>query len=107
MRVLRTPSIKQLLAQAGDEFVWAQTVVLRVGEGFEVRHVEDRSRLRAELRTLRPPEVRQLAQFRAGGEFRPLKSAPNLPSGWRVEAHGETELELILNHLYPGSVADW
>src|SRR5438874_1368769 len=99
MRVLPTPAIKQFLAQAGDEFVWAQAFVLRAGEGFEVRHVEDRSRARAELKTLRPQEIRQLAQFRADGEFRPLKSAPNLQSGWRVEAQNETELEIILNHL--------
>ena len=45
-------------------------------------------------------------QFTAKGVFRPLKSAPNLQSGWRVVAGNRSELEMALNHLYPGAIAD-
>jgi hypothetical protein len=51
--------------------------------------------------------LRALAQFTTGGAFRPLKAAPNLRRGWRASAADDDALELALNHLYPGAVADW
>jgi hypothetical protein len=48
-----------------------------------------------------------LVQFTAAGAFRPLKSAPNLRRGWRVSLADDDALELALNHLYPGAIADW
>ena len=59
------------------------------------------------LRLLADGEIRPLAQFSSSGAFRPLKSAPNLPAGWRVAARDERALGAALHHLYPGAVADW
>jgi len=36
-----------------------------------------------------------------------LKSAPNLRRGWRIAAKSDLELELALNRLYPGFLADY
>jgi hypothetical protein len=59
------------------------------------------------LRLISLTELRSLAQFTAGGAFRPLKAAPNLPSGWRALAATDVALGMALNHLYPGAVVDW
>lgn len=51
--------------------------------------------------------MRALALDTATGAFRPLKSAPNLRSGWRALPADETELGEALQHLHPGAIADW
>jgi hypothetical protein len=69
--------------------------------------MEDREAAAESLRLVKANEARTLAQFTATGEFRPLKSAPTLQRGWRMRLAGEAELELALNQLYPGAIADW
>jgi hypothetical protein len=91
----------------GAERVLAQVLLRRRGTGFELRHVEDRSRKSVSLRTVRLDQLRRLAQFTAEGVFRPLKSAPNLQTGWKCLARSAPDLETALNHLYPGALADW
>lgn len=61
----------------------------------------------ATLRLLGQNDIRPVAQFTARGAFRPLKSAPDLQSGWRVTARDANALGAALNLLYPGAVADW
>jgi hypothetical protein len=41
------------------------------------------------------------------GAFRPLKTSPNLQTGWRFLAREEAQLEFALNTLYPGAMANW
>ena len=45
--------------------------------------------------------------FSANGQFRPLRSSPDLPSGWVLSCVGLVELWRALQEIYPGSVADW
>ena len=101
------PALQAFVAQIGRELVLAQALIRRVEPGYELRHVADRDRAPKSLRELRLSDLRELAQFTAGGAFRPLKSAPNLARGWRFIARDQTELEAALNRLYPGAVADW
>ncbi|HKQ39789.1 MAG TPA: DR2241 family protein, partial [Verrucomicrobiae bacterium] len=90
-------------AQMGDEFIFGQVLIQRAGEGFRLRHVDDRER--HDFTTAK--DLRQTAQFTQSGAFRPLKSAPNLSRGWRADLQNAEELGLALNVLYPGAVADW
>jgi hypothetical protein len=101
------PALKTFIAQLGDELLFAQIVIRQVGRGYELRHEADRQRASEELRLTPVPELRVLALHTADSAFRPLKSAPNLRSGWRVAAHNDEELETALHHLYPGAIADW
>jgi hypothetical protein len=55
---------------------------------------------------VRPEDARTLANFNANGEFRPLKSTPDLPGGWILRASSPEELEVALNHFYPNALAD-
>ena len=101
------PALRQFATQLGDAVVLAQVLVRRQGQGFEHRHVADRSVDPSTLRDLKPEALRTLAQFTADGAFRPLKSAPNLASGWRTFAADVEELGVALERLYPGAIADW
>lgn len=107
MTAVANPALKAFVAQPGDELLLAQVVIRRAGRGYELRHESDLQRAPAELRLTPLSELRSLALHTTTGDFRPLKSAPNLQSGWRVIAESDAELEKALQHLYPGAVADW
>ncbi len=101
------PALSAFVAQPGDEMAFAQVLVRRVGTGFELRHREDSARAPESLRWTAVDALRELAQTTEAGSFRPLKSAPNLRRGWRVQVPDERQLEEALGHLYPGGLADW
>jgi sirohydrochlorin cobaltochelatase len=46
-----------------------------------------------------------IAKFDDAGKYRPLKTAPNLRHGWRMELPDTTELRLALDLFYPGRLA--
>lgn len=107
MTVVTNPALQAFVAQLGDELLLAQVLIRRAGRGYELRHEADRQRAPGELRLAPLPELRALAQLTASGAFRPLKSAPNLQSGWRAQLADDAELDAALQQLYPGAVADW
>lgn len=94
-------------ARIGEATHLAQVTIRRNAAGFELRHVDDDSASRASLRPVDALELRHLSQFTSTRFFRPLKSSPDLPSGWRLDAPDVLALEFALNQLYPGAVADW
>jgi hypothetical protein len=100
-------ALKNFVAHLGHELAFAQVLIRRNGAGFELRQVEDSAVVVEALRAVAVNDARALAQCTAGGEFRPLKSAPSLQRGWRLVAANETDLERALAQLYPGAVADW
>ena len=101
------PALQAFVAQIGRELVLAQALIRRDESGYELRHVADRDRAAKTLRELRLSDLRQLARFAASGAFRPLKAAPSLPAGWLLRVNDDAALETALNHLYPGTIADW
>lgn len=101
------PAVEAFIARIGSELVLGQVSIRRAGTNYELRHIADRDAPSEKLSSVRPGDLRALAQFTADGSFRPLKSAPDLQTGWRSTAHGAEELELALNGLYPGAIADW
>jgi hypothetical protein len=101
------PDIAALAGRIKTELLFGQVLIRRANGGFELRHAADRASEAGGLRLLADHQIRPLAQFTSSGEFRPLKSAPNLPAGWRIAAPDERALATALHHLYPGAVADW
>ena len=101
------PDIAALAAAFDTELLFGQVLIRRANAGFELRHVADRQSRPAALRLLAEGEIRPFAQFDSSGQFRPLKSAPNLSAGWRISARDERALATALNLLYPGALADW
>ena len=102
------PALEKFAAHLGDELLVAQVLIRRLPRGgFELRHEADRAVEAHALRPIALNELRALAQSTAAGAFRPLKSAPTLVTGWITSAETLEQLELALNQLYPGFIADW
>lgn len=107
MTAVANPAWEKFVAQLGSELLVAQVLIRRLAAGFELCHETDRATAPEKLRQMNVSELRALAQTTVTGAFRPLKSAPNLPSGWRATAANDAALQLALDQLYPGAVADW
>lgn len=101
------PALTAFLAQLGDELPFAQVLIRRIPPGFELRHHADQATAASQLRSVELAELHTLATFTSQGAYRPLKSAPDLASGWCASVRDESELLLALNQLYPGAIADW
>jgi hypothetical protein len=104
---LSNPAAEAFAAHVQTEITVAQVQVRRDGDGWQLRHVDDRDCAVTALRKLAPGELRELAQTTESGAFRPLKSAPNLRRGWIFHAADLEKLATALNRLYPGFLADW
>jgi len=107
MAAVNNPALAAFCVAAGSELALAQVRVRRLAEGFELRHVGDQDAGAESLRLVPLNELRVLANHTTAGEFRPIKAAPNLRAGWLCRVSSEAELELALNQLYPGALADW
>jgi len=50
-------------------------------------------------------DVFEIAKFDNSGNYRPLKTAPNLRHGWKIFANNSAELQQAVNAIYPGRLA--
>jgi len=101
------PALNAFVAELPASLEFAQALVSRRGEAFELRHVADAAVTDSALELVEIESLRNLANHTQAGTFRPLKSSPNLRNGWRALARSAAELEAALAHLYPGALADW
>ena len=70
--------------------------------GFEIRHERDRNAPVTELRALQGPgDALRIAAKTAEGEHRPLKTAPDLASGWRFSGLSDDDVWEVYAGLYP------
>ncbi|HET6763169.1 MAG TPA: DR2241 family protein [Longimicrobiaceae bacterium] len=93
---------------AGRTFLEAR--LLRTGDGeYEVRHRRDAHRSLPSLSTVTsdPFAAREIAQATNSGEYRPLKTAPDLRQGWALVKLDARALWTALDYLYPGCAAHW
>ena len=74
------------------------------GGGFIVSHCDDRGRDDLQ-RFQNPEEAAEIARYDDAGNYRPLKTAPNLRHGWRLELVDLTEVRRALHYFYPGRLA--
>ncbi len=76
--------------------------------GYELRHVEDTGAPRENLDVHHDPRAaREIAKLTESGEYRPLKSSPNLRRGWALLAPDAAALGVAMNYLYPAGVVHW
>lgn len=94
-----------LEAALTDHFLFGQVLVRKTDVGgFVLSHLEDEDR--HQLETLRnADEALEIAKYDAAGNYRPLKTAPNLRNGWRLELATLKELKIALDYFYPGRLA--
>ena len=100
------PRIRRVLSDwlaAGARGI-GQIEIRRTDAGFAVSHRDDATR--EDLETCHSPnDAAELARFDDAGNYRPLKAAPNLRHGWRLELADLDALEKALDFFYPGRLA--
>ena len=99
-------SIETTLGSAlSDSISIGQILIQRKADnGFALCHRDDRPS--GKLRTFRKPEdAIEIVRYDDEGNYRPLKTAPNLRRGWLLELVDLGELRRALDHFYPGRLA--
>src|SRR5687767_4996493 len=86
------PALQAFVSSVPPEKVWAQVLIQSSDRTFTLRHVVDRELHPDRLKRLSLPELRQLATFAASGQFRPLRSSPDLSRGWTFNCDTPDEL---------------
>ena len=97
--------IDQIFNGLATPFYFGQILLTkRESAGFVLSHRDDTSR--DELQTYQQAEdAVEIAKYDDAGEYRPLKTAPNLRRGWRLEVATVEELSRALDYFYPGRLA--
>jgi sirohydrochlorin cobaltochelatase len=97
------PRIKRVLSDwiaAGARGI-GQIEIRQEANGFCLFHFEDAER--DQLNVFRSPDdAADLAKFDDEGKYRPLKTAPNLQHGWRLELPDVEALQFAIELFYPG-----
>ena len=112
------PAAANVAASARDAFaawvekepggrVFGQVLVRALPSGgYAIRHVEDAGATDLEARE-DPRAAREIAKLTERGEYRPLKSSPNLRRGWEVSVPDAAGLAVAMSYLYPAGVVHW
>ena len=74
--------------------------------GYSLRHSADAETEDLEVRE-DPRSAREIAKLTEGGEYRPLKSSPNLRRGWEIRVADARGLATAMNYFYPAGVVHW
>ena len=98
-------SIEEIFKGCATPFLVGQILVQkREGAAFVLTHRDDAS--------LNQPQVYGdaedaigIAKYDDAGNYRPLKTAPNLRHGWRLELATVEKLRRALDYFYPGRIA--
>ncbi len=98
--------LEQLLP-LGTEIRFGELHLARSETGvFSAHHIDDTG-----IDTLEEidsvPELRELAKYDSKGDYRPLKTAPTLRSGWVTECRDAKEFLARLDAIYPALFATW
>ena len=93
--------IEEIVDGVAAPFYFGQILVTkREGTGFVLLHRDDASL--NQLQTYRDAEnAIEIAKSDDMGNYRPLKTAPNLRHGWRLELATVEELRRALDYFYP------
>ena len=98
-------SIEEIFNGVAAPFSFGQILVKkREGAGFVLLHRDDESLDRLQT-YLDAADAVQIAKYDDAGNYRSLKTAPNLRHGWRLELATIEELRRALDYFYPGRLA--
>jgi len=99
------PAEQALAAVLSDKSRFGQLLIQRTSAGgFVVCHRDDENA--AGLKSLRRTEdAIEIVRYDQAGKYRPLKTAPTLRRGWKLEVVDLGELRRALDYFYPGRLA--
>jgi sirohydrochlorin cobaltochelatase len=94
-----------LAGALGNRIAIGQILIWRTnGSAFILSHREEESGGNPEI-FRKPEDAIEIARYDDRGKYRPLKTAPNLRRGWRLEVADLGELRRALDYFYPGRMA--
>jgi sirohydrochlorin cobaltochelatase len=98
-------SIEEILNGLAAPFSFGQILIKKRDDtGFFLLHRDDESL--DQLQTYQDAEdAVEIAKYDDAGKYRPLKTAPNLRHGWRLELATVEELRRVLDYFYPSRLA--
>jgi sirohydrochlorin cobaltochelatase len=98
-------SIEEIFNGVAAPFSFGQILVKKNdGAGFVLLHRDDES-LDQLQRYQDTANAIEIAKYDDAGNYRPLKTAPNLRHGWRLELDTVDELRRALDYFYPSRLA--
>ena len=97
--------IDKLLESVLAPFYFGQILIQKIPtERFVLLHRDDETP--DQLQVFRSAEdAIEIAKYDDAGNYRPLKTAPNLRHGWRLELDTLEQLKRALDYFYPGRLA--
>jgi len=100
------PRIERVLSEwlASGARGIGQVLIVKTDTGFVLCHREDEVGVELEIFRL-PNDAIEIARLDDEGQYRALKTAPNLRHGWRLDLTDLRELRLALDGFYPGRLA--
>lgn len=107
MSTFENPALTRFIRDLGESFVFGPLLIRPAGTGFELRNARDGGIDPIGIRAVEIGQLRELATFTTEGAFRPNKSAPNLKRGWTCTVSSPADLDVALDALLPGALADW
>ena len=91
----------------GEGRVFGQVRAAGAGDGhYVLRHIEDTAASGLDVHE-DPRAAREISKTTEAGEYRPLKSSPNLRRGWELRLAGARDLAVAMNLLYPAGIVHW
>jgi sirohydrochlorin cobaltochelatase len=86
-----------------EVFTFGQIAVSPLSEGgFRLSHRSDVETAKKLQRFSSPEDALELSRFDDAGQYRPLKTAPNLRRGWTMELDTADKVWRALDYFYPG-----
>ncbi|HEX4992203.1 MAG TPA: DR2241 family protein [Rubrobacteraceae bacterium] len=94
------------VAASAEGRLFGQVLIRLCSSGYSLRHAEDAGERNLEAHE-DPRSAREIAKLTERGEYRPLKSSPNLRRGWEIRVSDSVELAVAMNYLYPAGIVHW
>jgi len=85
-------------------FCFGQISVRKTSKSFVLCHRDDQAHHQLEMFSDARDAI-EIAKYDDDGNYRLIKSTPNLRHGWRMELGTMEELKRALDHFYPGRLA--
>jgi sirohydrochlorin cobaltochelatase len=97
-------SPRLLQALVAEKVSWiGQLEIVPSDGGFVLCHRDDVGR--NDLTHYEIDDDFEIAKFDEAGNYRPLKTAPNLRRGWKIFARDLLQVEQVIDAIYPGRLA--
>jgi sirohydrochlorin cobaltochelatase len=98
-------SIERILEAALTDRLFIGQILICTRNGSAIlSHRDDEGRVDLQ-KSSNPEDALEIAHYDDDGNYRPLKTAPNLRHGWQLQLVDVHALRIAVDHFYPGRLA--